>query len=141
MLHFLPFLKVGVWQFSFYQEKFLYLVIGWKYSLEGFLVYCKDFLWHLHVYCHSQGFYLSLVKKKALLNSPSVIKFYKKMVVIFERYDSKLVVPCGILAAKFVLVFTKKLSNFSAIDFLSVIVLVIVKLLGKNQFVLKIFQW
>ena len=62
------------------------------------------------------------------------------MVVIFERYDSKLVVPCGILAAKFVPVFTKKLSNFSAIDFLSVIVLVIVKLLGKNHFVLKIFQ-
>ena len=60
------------------------------------------------------------------------------MVVIFERYDSKLVVPCGILAAKFVPVFTKKLSNFSGIDFLSVISsLVIVKLLGKNHFVLK----
>ena len=56
--------------------------------------------------------------------------------MIVERYDSKLVVPCGILAARFVPVFTKKL-KISAIDFLSVISsLAKVKLLGKNHFLL-----
>ena len=44
-------------------------------------------------------------------------------------------VPYGILAARFVPVFRKKLSNFSAIDFLSVISsLAIIKLLGKESF-------
>ena len=57
------------------------------------------------------------------------------MVVIFGRYDSKLVVLCGILAARFVPVFIKKLLNFSAIDFLSVTSsLSIIKLLGKEPF-------
>ena len=57
------------------------------------------------------------------------------MVVLFGGYDSKLVVPCGILAARFVPVSTKKLLNFSATDFLSVISsLAIIKLLGKESF-------
>ena len=46
-----------------------------------------------------------------------------------------MVLPCGILAAKFSLVFTKKLLNFSAKDLLSVISsLAIVKLFGKESF-------
>ena len=63
------------------------------------------------------------------------------MIVIFGRYDSKLVMPCGILAVRFVPVFTKKLLNFSAIDFLSVISsLAIVKRLGKESFCTLNFQ-
>ena len=57
------------------------------------------------------------------------------MVVIFVRYDSKLIVLYGILAVRFVPVFTKKLLHFSTIDFLSVISsLAIMKLLGKESF-------
>ena len=47
---------------------------------------------------------------------------------------TKLVVPCGILAPRFVTVFKKKLLNFSSADFLSVISsLAVVKLLRKES--------
>ena len=59
------------------------------------------------------------------------------MVVMSRRYDSKLVVPCGILAARFVPVLTRNLLDLSAIDLSSVISsLTIIKLLGKEHFVL-----
>ena len=62
------------------------------------------------------------------------------MIVVFGRYDSKLVVPCGILATRFVPVFKKNL-NFSAIDFLSVISsLAIIKFLEKESFYTLNFQ-
>lgn len=53
----------------------------------------------------------------------------------FGRCDSKLVIPCDILADRFVSVLTKKLLNFSAVDFLSVICsLTVAKLLRKESF-------
>ena len=83
----------------------------------------------------SQPELLFFCRKKELLNSSSVKEFPQKVVVISGRYDSKLFVSCGILAARFVLVFTKKLLNLSAIDFLPVISsLTIVNLLGKKSF-------
>ena len=53
----------------------------------------------------------------------------------FGRCDSKLVIPCDILADRFVSVLTKKLLNFPAVDFLSVICsLAVAKLLRKESF-------
>ena len=125
MLDFSPFLKIGVTLPTFILSgKIPVFSDKLNYSLEGFSVHCKNFLWHLHVYYHSQG----LLKKQF-----STLPLSQKMLVIFGRYDSKLVVPCNILAARFVHVFTKKLLNFFAIDFLSVISsLEIIKLLGKK---------
>ena len=63
------------------------------------------------------------------------------MVVTCERYDSKLFVQCGILAARFVPLFIKKLLKFSAIAFLSVISLLpVIELLGKESFCALTFQ-
>ena len=127
MLYFSPFLKNGVTLPTFILSgKIPVFSDKLNYSLEGFSVHCKNFLWHLylHVYYRSQG----LLKKQF-----STLPLSRKMLVIFGRYDSKLVVPCNILAARFVHVFTKKLLNFSAIDFLSVVSsLAIIKLLGKK---------
>ena len=63
------------------------------------------------------------------------------MVVVCEKYDSELFVQCGILGARFVPLFIKKLLKFSAIAFLSVISLLpVIELLGKESFCALTFQ-
>ena len=70
MLDFSPFLKTGVTLPTFILSgKIPVFSDKLNYSLEGFSVHCKNFLWHLHVYYHSQG-----LLKKTISNSSSFSK-------------------------------------------------------------------
>ena len=46
------------------EEEQKFEMLGFSPFLEGFSVRCKDFFLQSHVYYHSQGLYLSLMKKK-----------------------------------------------------------------------------